>query len=95
MTTNKMPTETTRGLGRWRGAFAPERPTHDHLCRTDKDFAIEFGEYLATAADRMIAELRRESQERDGVNTDVFRGLQDAIYEFRKRAAKAREISDG
>lgn len=62
--------------------------TTDHIGRDAKDFAIEFGVRLANAADRMMNELRREAQEHDGVNVDVWRGLEDAIHEFRKRATR-------
>jgi hypothetical protein len=68
----------------------PESTT-DHLGRTDKDFAIEFGEYLAKAAehfqDVMQAE-RAGDYDQDAVG-DAWRALDSAIYEFRKRATKA------
>jgi hypothetical protein len=66
-----------------------QRPAiNDHLGRSDKDFAIEFGEYLAVAADRLLAEFRRETLDGDGVDSDIFQGLESAAYEFRKRAAR-------
>ena len=49
----------------------------DHLGRTDKDFAIEFGEYLAREAERLLPQL------------DDPECLRSAIYEFRKRAIRA------
>jgi hypothetical protein len=56
--------------------------------RTDKDYAIEFGGYLASAAehfqDVMQAELAGD-HDQDAVG-DAWRGLDSAIYEFRKRA---------
>jgi len=63
--------------------------------RTPKDYAIEFGEDLATAAERYMAavnrvELVREFSDevRDDAaeaRTEAWRALQSAIYEFRKR----------
>lgn len=72
----------------------------DHLGRDDKDFAIEFGEYLATAADDFLVALNHRDaalrlsdfgaeQAADEALTDHWRALQDAVYEFRKRAARA------
>lgn len=59
----------------------------DHLGRTDKDFAIEFGEYLATSAVRLLACLNNEDR---AATYEARQALESAIYEFRKRAAKAR-----
>mgnify|MGYP007007270510 CR=1 FL=1 len=70
----------------------------DHLGRDDMDFAIEFGEYLATAADHfMRVENKFTALLMDGDDTegdrdehsDAWRGLASAIYEFRKRATRA------
>lgn len=64
--------------------------------RSEKDYAIEFGEYLAKDAEYFLSIL-------NGITTRTFidfgdhdnhtfndaaRGLKSAIYEFRKRAAK-------
>jgi hypothetical protein len=66
--------------------------------RSDKDYAIEFGEYLATAADDFMREQNRFSAlELDGDDTqadrdaqsDAWKRLQNAVYEFRKRATRA------
>ncbi len=76
----------------------------DHLGRDAKDFAIEFGEYLATAAELFVDGMAVEiaaikslivsGDYPDGYNPDAIgdinRALQSAIYEFRKRAAKAK-----
>lgn len=72
----------------------------DHLGRDDKDFAIEFGEYLATSVDDFLAALNHRDaaqrlsdfgaeQSADEALTDHWRALQSAVYEFRKRAARA------
>lgn len=68
----------------------------DHLGRDDKDFAIEFGEYLATSAEHFMAQHnhyiaaigRKENPDGESIS-DAWRGLQSAIYEFRKRATRA------
>lgn len=52
----------------------------DHLGRTEKDFAIEFGEYLARQAEFFM-----QWPDMDG----RAEALRHAIYEFRKRAMKA------
>lgn len=52
----------------------------DHLNRTEKDFAIEFGEYMARQAEFFMS----------GPDIDGrAESLRSAIYEFRKRARKA------
>jgi hypothetical protein len=62
--------------------------TSDHLGRDAKDFAIEFGGYLAKAAERYITVMNDEHSDYD-IDCDALRGLINAIYEFRKRVAKA------
>ena len=69
--------------------------------RDDKDYAIEFGEYLATAAERFLqavndldeAEIEGmdevEEQERAESRSEAWSALQSAVYEFRKRATRA------
>lgn len=64
------------------------------MTRTDKDYAIEFGDYLATSAEEFLKFLNEsgasaKAPDQSGL-TDHWRGLQSSIYEFRKRAAKAR-----
>lgn len=72
----------------------------DHRGRTDKDFAIEFGEYLATAAENFMDSINAFDQAcmqgdflaqsvAEGDKSDGWSALRDAIYEFRKRASKA------
>jgi hypothetical protein len=63
-----------------------EAPTGDHLGRTDKDFAIEFGEYLAKAADATLA--LRDDMDPDEI-TETWERLRSAVHEFRKRARRA------
>jgi hypothetical protein len=71
----------------------PERPTDDHMGRTDKDFAIEFGGYLANEAERFMRHHNEKtyatSAEADE-GVDRWNALKSAIYEFRKRAERAR-----
>jgi hypothetical protein len=57
--------------------------------RTAKDYAIEFGGYLATSAERFMDEVGRSQETGEPIDADIWSGLQSAIYEFRKRAAKA------
>lgn len=70
----------------------------DHLGRSDKDFAIEFGEYLANSVDLfMQVENKFRALELDGDDTaadhderaDAWGAMRSAVYEFRKRAARA------
>jgi hypothetical protein len=65
--------------------------TTDHLGRDAKDFAIEFGEYLAKAAEHFQEMLQAEPVGEHDYSAlhDAWRGLHSAIYEFRKRAAIA------
>jgi hypothetical protein len=68
--------------------------------RDDKDYAIEFGEYLAKAAEELMAAINDQAgvDDYDGGLaradaaqrvTEAWRGLQEGVYEFRKRAARA------
>lgn len=62
--------------------------------RTDKDYAIEFGGYLANAAERFMQHHNEKvypTAENADVGVELWRGLKSAIYEFRKRAKKAGE----
>jgi hypothetical protein len=63
----------------------------DHLGRDEKDFAIEFGEYLAKAAERFQDSMQDELAGRhdEQLRTERWRALDSAIYEFRKRAQRA------
>lgn len=70
------------------------------MARDDKEYAIEFGEYLAKAAERFMeavnalqaarmlsdfgAEMKAEPE-----HTEAWKGLGEAVYEFRKRATRA------
>jgi hypothetical protein len=66
----------------------------DHLGRDAKDFAIEFGEYLANAAEGFLVVINKLRPSpvmlRDDEVRDHWRGLESAVYEFRKRAARAK-----
>lgn len=66
--------------------------------RTDADYAIEFGEYMAVAAEHYLhtSDKYRDQVEngaRHGIHpdmvSDAWQGLQSAVYEFRKRATRA------
>lgn len=60
--------------------------------RNAKDYAIEFGGYLAAAARRYMASVNREViPEGDTECGEAWRGLKSAIYEFEKRAARLKE----
>lgn len=52
--------------------------------RDDKDYAIEFGLYLATEAATFLEYLNRGQG--ICIDPDRWAGMQSAIYEFRKRA---------
>jgi len=55
--------------------------------RTDKDYAIEHFGYLADAVDNVIFAYGTPSG--PDARTDAFRGLESALYEFRKGAKRA------
>lgn len=55
--------------------------------RTNKDYAIEFGEYLAQSAENLLKVVEGLEEVLE-IPSDEFSALQSAIYEFRKRAAK-------
>lgn len=64
--------------------------------RTPQDFAIEFGEYMAKAAEeymKAISETFGKARITKNVDftqaSEAYRGLTSGIYEFRKRAARA------
>ena len=57
--------------------------------RTAKDTAIEFGGYLATAAEAFMAEQNRAFETGNMPDNECWSALQSAIYEFRKRAERA------
>lgn len=57
--------------------------------RTDKDYAIEFGEYLARAAEQFRDCVQDTMSAHDTI-ADRWAGLNSAIHEFRKRATKAK-----
>jgi hypothetical protein len=70
-----------------------------------RDYAIEFGEYLADAAEQFMDATNALSQARmlsdfgaattaELALTDAWRGLKSAIYEFRGRAVRARGAGD-
>ena len=53
----------------------------DATDRTSKDYAIEFGGYLAKAADEFLKHPK---------DWEYARALRLAVYEFRKRAERAK-----
>lgn len=53
--------------------------------RTSADYAIEFGEYLAKAAEAYVEDSTCAVDA-----ADSYRALKSAIYEFRKRASRAK-----
>jgi hypothetical protein len=55
--------------------------------RDAKDYAIEFGEYLAKAAESYMR-VRNDPDATRHDDEGVYEALVSAIYEFRKRAAK-------
>lgn len=59
------------------------------VTRNDVDYAIEFGRYLATTAQRFMAEQNRAAVAGDVPDSDCWRALESAIHEFRKRADRA------
>lgn len=69
-------------------------------CVSDKDRAIEFGEYLAKSAEQFLDVLNRihdaeENEDKEALEramearSDHWQGLCSSIYEFRKRAGRA------
>jgi hypothetical protein len=54
--------------------------------RTPKDYAIEHGRYLATAAVNYMAAVNGNSRSQQ---SEAWRALRDAVYEFTKRADRA------
>jgi hypothetical protein len=56
--------------------------------RDTKDRAIEFGRYLATAAEQFMAEQNRAWEAGETPDSEYWSALESAIYEFRKRADK-------
>ena len=62
----------------------------DTAGRTDKDYAIEFGEYLAAASSHLLRKLDvRNDMPLDAELNDALSAVCKAAYEFRKRAARA------
>ena len=57
--------------------------------RDEKDFAIEFGEYMAKAAEQ-FRDLVQTTMPQECTIADHWHRLNCAIYEFRKRAAKVK-----
>jgi hypothetical protein len=73
----------------------------DEMTRSYKDYAIEHGEYLATAAESFLRVLNEEAKAEESgesrnteIINDHWMSLTSAIYEFRKRAKRARELKD-
>lgn len=70
--------------------------------RTPADYAIEHGEYLATAAQDFLIAVNNYDAAQDGeggedvareARSEHWTALHSAIYEFRKRAARAKPVS--
>lgn len=57
--------------------------------RSEVDYALEFGRYLANAAEQFLAEQNRAAFVGEVPDPDHWRALVSAIYEFRKRADRA------
>jgi len=67
-----------------------DQPTRSETTdRSPKDYAIEFGRYLANAAERFMAEQNRATEAGELPCVDHWRALESAIHEFRKRALRA------
>lgn len=64
------------------------------MSRSETDYAIEFGRYLATAADNFMAEQNRAAEAGETPDADCWRALQSAVYEFRKRADRAESMTN-
>lgn len=67
--------------------------------RTPKDYAIEHAEYMAQAAEELMAatnSLNAEASSMDAIDrhSHAYRTLESRIYEFRKRAERARSAGD-
>ena len=67
--------------------------------RTPKDYAIEVGEYLAKAAEHFMDEQNKwdmavaaGNDDDCDARSDAWNSLRSAIYEFRKRAARASSL---
>ena len=81
-------------LSEFRGSMAPTTQTERQCAcqvRSPQDYATAFGEYLANAADAFMDVV----DERHGVHSDddvsdTWRALKSAIYNFRKRAERAK-----
>jgi len=61
----------------------------DKTERGAKDYAIEFGEYLAKAAEQFMDEQNRAMQAGELPDAGYWLALRRGIYEFRKQAALA------
>lgn len=93
--TNPNPTPSTLG---------GEGQSQSRQDRSPSDFAIEFGGYLATAAEQFLDKLNEHSAFADLADSgetaaleelnDYRRGLRSAIYEFTKRAERAALLPD-
>ncbi len=67
-----------------------DHPTQSQTTdRSPKDYAIEFGRYLADAAEQFLVELNRAAVAEEMPCTDHWSALESAIHEFRKRALRA------
>jgi len=61
--------------------------------RTQADYSREFAGYMATAAEAYVEASSRVEADHDEI-ADTFKGLLSAIYEWRKREARAQTEHD-
>ena len=70
-------------------------PDRTMVERTPQDYAIEFAEYMAKAADDYLAASDEPRTEDDyNAKHEAWSALRCAIYEFRKRRDRASALSE-
>ncbi len=62
---------------------------HQTTDRSPKDYAIEFGHYLANAAEQFMTEQNRAMRADELPDGNYWLALNSALHEFRKRALRA------
>lgn len=75
--------------GKGRLVYDKARRTIVAAARDDKDYAIEFGGYLARAAEHYLEVVNDPVRNGPDELSDAHRSLRSSIHEFRKRAARA------
>jgi hypothetical protein len=84
--------ECVPGCTAGRGCNIPLIPQGEAPARrTPQDYAIEFGRYLATAAENFMEEQNRAAAAGDLPCADFWNHLAGCIHEFRKRALRAEQ----